>query len=153
MTKKIYLESLKSVLGSSISHYCGALDVHVKFAQGLQLMLDTFNSSHQFCFSSNFISIFFWFTALLYIFDIGNRCYYYYLFLFFEVAIEGWTFGDLKPQPLNSVQTLEQTELSRHDFHSQSQPTLCNYSNFIYSYSNFICTVTRISFRVNIKQI
>ena len=36
-----------------------ALDVHVKFTKGLLLMLDTFNSLHQYSFSLNFISIFF----------------------------------------------------------------------------------------------
>ena len=41
-----------------------AQDVHVKFTQGLLLILDTFNSSHQYSFSSNFISIFFCVASL-----------------------------------------------------------------------------------------
>ena len=32
----------------------------------------------------------------------------------FEVAIESWPEWDLNPRPLNSVQTLQPTELSGH---------------------------------------
>ena len=34
-------------------------------------------------------------------------------------------------EPVNSVQTLQATELSGHEFNSHSQPTLYSYSNFI----------------------
>ena len=37
---------------------------------------------------------------------------------FFEVGIESWPAWDLNPQPLNSIQTLELTELSGHEFNS-----------------------------------
>ena len=37
---------------------------------------------------------------------------------FLEVAIESWPEWDLKPRPLNSVQTLQPTELSGHEFNS-----------------------------------
>ena len=49
----------------------------------------------------------------------------------FEVAIENWPEWDLKPQPLNSVQTSQSTELSGHEFNSHSEPTLYNCSHFI----------------------
>ena len=48
-----------------------------------------------------------------------------------EVAIESWPEWDLNPRPLNSVQTLQPTELSGHEFNSLSEPTLYSYSNFI----------------------
>ena len=57
---------------------------------------------------------------------------------FFEVAIESWPEWDLNPQPLNSVQTLYPTELSRHEFNSHSEPTLCSYSNFV------VCSVLHL---------
>ena len=43
---------------------------------------------------------------------------------FFEVAIEIWLQWDLKPRPLNSVQTLKPAELSAHEFNSHLEPTL-----------------------------
>ena len=43
---------------------------------------------------------------------------------FFEVAIESWPEWDLDPRPLNSIQTLQPTELSGHEFNSHSEPTL-----------------------------
>ena len=65
---------------------------------------------------------------------------------FFEVAIDSWPEWDLKPRPLNSVQTLQPTELSSHDFNSHSGPTLYSYSNFIYcSVSHFISAVAFVS--------
>ena len=48
-----------------------------------------------------------------------------------EVAIENWPELDLNPRLLNSVQTLQPTELSGHEFNSHSEPTLYSYSNFI----------------------
>ena len=49
-----------------------ALDVHVKLAQGLWLMLDTFNSSHQYSLSPNFISNFFFASRRCCIFSTLN---------------------------------------------------------------------------------
>ena len=61
---------------------------------------------------------------------------------FFEVAIESWPEWDLKPRPLNSVQTLYTTELLGHEFNSHSEPTLYSYSNFIIcSVSDFISAI------------
>ena len=48
-----------------------------------------------------------------------------------EVAIKNWPEWDLNPRLLTSVQTLQPTELSGHEFNSQSEPTLYSYSNFI----------------------
>ena len=52
---------------------------------------------------------------------------------FFEGAIESWPEWDLNPRPLNSVQTLQPTVLSGHEFNSLSEPTLYSHSNFISS--------------------
>ena len=49
----------------------------------------------------------------------------------FEVAIESWPEWDLNTRLLNSVQSLQPTELSGHEFNSHSEPTLYSYSNFI----------------------
>ena len=54
---------------------------------------------------------------------------------FLEVAIESWLEWDLNPRPLNSVQKLQPTELSGHEFKSLSEPTLYRYSNFISLFS------------------
>ena len=43
---------------------------------------------------------------------------------FFEVVIENWPKWYLNPRPLNSVETLQRTELSGHEFNSDSEPTL-----------------------------
>ena len=64
----------------------------------------------------------------------------------FEVTIESWPEWDLNPRPLNSVQTLETTELSGHEFNSHLEPTLYSYFNFIVcSVSDFISAVTIVS--------
>ena len=39
---------------------------------------------------------------------------------FFEVAIESWPERDFNPQPMNSVQTLQPSELLGHEFNSHS---------------------------------
>ena len=49
---------------------------------------------------------------------------------FFEVAIESWPEWVLNPTPLNSIQTLQPTELSGHEFNWHSGPTFYGYSNF-----------------------
>ena len=49
----------------------------------------------------------------------------------FGIAIESWPEWDLNPRPLNSVQTLQPTELSSHGFKMHSGRTLYSYSNFI----------------------
>ena len=52
-----------------------------------------------------------------------------------EVAIESCPEWELNPRPLNSVQMLQPTELSGHEFNSHSEPTLYSYSNlYIYIY-------------------
>ena len=56
-------------------------------------------------------------------------------------SIESWPEWDLNPRPLNSVQTLEPTELSDHEFNSHSESTLYSYFNFISLFS------TDVSFR------
>ena len=53
---------------------------------------------------------------------------------FLEVAVESWPEWDLNPRPLNSVQTLQPTELSSHEFNSLSEPTL-------YSHVSCLCSV------------
>ena len=53
---------------------------------------------------------------------------------FFEVAIESWPEWDLNPRP-DSVQTLQPTELSGHEFNSHSEPTLYSYSKLIFLFS------------------
>ena len=54
---------------------------------------------------------------------------------FFEVAIESWPEWNLNPRPVNSVQTLQPTELSGHEFNSHSEPTLYSYIHiYIYIY-------------------
>ena len=64
----------------------------------------------------------------------------------FEVAIESWPVWDLNPQPLNSVQTLQPTELSGHEFDSHSEPNLYSYPNFIiFSVSGFVSDVGFVS--------
>ena len=50
---------------------------------------------------------------------------------FLEVAIESWPGWDLNPRPLNSVQTLEPTELPGYEFNSHSEPALYSHSNVI----------------------
>ena len=66
--------------------------------------------------------------------------------VFFEVAIESWPEWDLNPQPLNSVQTLQPTELSGHEFSSRSEPILYSYTNFIFSsISDFISAIVSVS--------
>ena len=55
----------------------------------------------------------------------------------FEVAIESWPEWDLNTRLLNSVQTLQPTELSGHEFNSHSDPTLYSSSNIYYRYINF----------------
>ena len=40
---------------------------------------------------------------------------------FFEVAIEGWSYLDLKPGPLNSVETFRPAEVSGNEFSSQPE--------------------------------
>ena len=65
---------------------------------------------------------------------------------FFEVAIESWPEWDLNPRPLNSVQKLQPTELSGHDFNLHSEPNLYSYSNFIFcSVSHFISAIAFVS--------
>ena len=65
---------------------------------------------------------------------------------FFQVAIESRPAWDLNPQSLNSVQTLLPTELSGHEFKSQSEPTLCSYLSFILcSVSGLISAIAFIS--------
>ena len=54
---------------------------------------------------------------------------------FLEVAIESWSEWDLNPRPLNSVQTLQPTELSGHAFNSLTEPTLYSYSSFMSLFS------------------
>ena len=67
----------------------------------------------------------------------------------FEVAIESWPEWDLNPRPLNSVQTLEPTELSGHELNSHSEPTLCSYSDFtVYSVSRFISAIAFVSHHI-----
>ena len=67
----------------------------------------------------------------------------------FEVAIASWPEWDLNPRPLNSVQTLQPTELSGHEFNSHSESTLCSHSNFIVcSVSNFISAIALVSRQV-----
>ena len=64
---------------------------------------------------------------------------------FFEVAIESWPEWDLNPPPLNSIQKLKPTELSRHEFKSHPEPAFYSYSNFIVcSVSHFISAVIYI---------
>ena len=54
---------------------------------------------------------------------------------FFEVGIESWPAWDLNPQPLNSIQTLELTELSGHEFNSHLEHLeLTLYYIWIYIY-------------------
>ena len=65
---------------------------------------------------------------------------------FLEVAIESWLEWGLNPQPLNSVQTLQSTELSHHEFNTQSELTLYSYSNFIF------CSVFRFHFGHSLRQ-
>ena len=65
---------------------------------------------------------------------------------FFEVVIENWPKWYLNPRPLNSVETLQRTELSGHEFNSDSEPTLQNYSNFIVCLvSHFIWVIAFVS--------
>ena len=65
---------------------------------------------------------------------------------FFEVAIESWPEWDLNPQPRNSVQVLEPTELSKYEFNLHSEPTLHSYSNFIVCLvSHFFSTIAFVS--------
>ena len=66
---------------------------------------------------------------------------------FFDVAIESWPESDLNTRPLNSVQTLQPTELSGHEFNSHSEPTLYSYSNFI------VCSVSRFLSAVCLRQL
>ena len=54
---------------------------------------------------------------------------------FWQVAIESWPEGDLNQRLLNSVQTLQSTELWDHELNSHSEPTLHSYSNFISLFS------------------
>ena len=54
---------------------------------------------------------------------------------FLEVATESWPEWELNPQPLNSVQRLQLTELSGHEFDSLSGLTLYSYPNFISLFS------------------
>ena len=64
----------------------------------------------------------------------------------FEVAIESWCEWELNPEPLNSIQALQLTEVSGHEFSLHSEPTLYSHSNFIVcSVSNFISAVAFIS--------
>ena len=58
---------------------------------------------------------------------------------FFEEAIESWPEWDLSPQPMHSVQILQPTELSGHEFKSHSEPTLQSYStsSFIHCHISF----------------
>ena len=51
---------------------------------------------------------------------------------FLEVTVQSWLEWDFNPQPLNSVQTLLPTGLSRREFNSHSEPIFPGYSNFIY---------------------
>ena len=48
-----------------------------------------------------------------------------------DVAIESRPEFDWNPRPLNSVQMLQLTEPSGHEFNSHSEPTLYSYSRFI----------------------
>ena len=68
---------------------------------------------------------------------------------FFEAATESWPEWDLNPRPLNSVQTLQPTEPSGHEFNSHSEPTLYSHSNFIVcSVSHFISAIAFVSRQV-----
>ena len=49
----------------------------------------------------------------------------------FEVDIENLPEWDLNLRPPNSVQTLQPTEVSGHEFKSHSEPVLYSYCNFI----------------------
>ena len=65
---------------------------------------------------------------------------------FLKVAIESRPDWDLNPRPLNLVQTLLPTELSDHEFNLYSEPTLYNYSNFIFcSVSDFNSAIAFVS--------
>ena len=65
---------------------------------------------------------------------------------FSEVAIDSVAEWELNPGPLDSVQKLQSTELSGHEFNSQSETTLYSYSNFIvYSVSHFISAIAFVS--------
>ena len=65
---------------------------------------------------------------------------------FFEVAIDSVAEWELNPRPLDSVQKLQPTELSGHEFNSPSETTLYSYSNFIvYSVSHFISAIAFVS--------
>ena len=62
--------------------------------------------------------------------------------IFFEVAIESTLEWDLNPQPLNSFQMLQPTELLGRELNSDSEPTFYSYSNcIICSMSYFILAI------------
>ena len=65
---------------------------------------------------------------------------------FFQIAIENLPEWDLNPRPLNSVQGLQPTWLSGHEFNLQTEATLYSYSNLIVcSVSSFISAIAFIS--------
>ena len=55
-----------------------------------------------------------------------------------EVALENWPKWDVNGRPPKSVQSLQLTELSGHEFKSHSKPTLYSYSNLI------VCSVSHV---------
>ena len=92
-----------------------------------------------------YINIYKYINTYIYIMYLYISCIYIYIYIylhmvftteaFLEVAIESWLEWDLNPRPLNSVQKLQPTELSGHEFKSLSEPTLYRYSNFISLFS------------------
>ena len=65
---------------------------------------------------------------------------------FFEVAIESWPEWNLNPRPLNSIQMLQQNELSSHEFNLHSELALYGYFNFI------VCSVPHFISAVCLRQ-
>ena len=92
-----------------------------------------------------YINIYKYINTYIYIMYLYISCIYIYIYIylhmvftteaFLEVAIESWLEWDLNPRPLNSVQKLQPTELSGHEFKSLSEPTLYRFSNFISLFS------------------
>ena len=65
---------------------------------------------------------------------------------FFEAVIESWRVWDLNTQPLNSIQTLEPTELSGHEFNSHRESTLYSYSTYnVCLVSYFVSAIAFVS--------
>ena len=73
---------------------------------------------------------------------------------FLKATVESWDEWDLNSEPLNSVQTVEPTDLAGYGFNfSQSEPTLHSYSNFIsfFTCSRFILVFVLVSRHICFK--